>query len=183
MLKRDVAPRRPVVGVELPAPVPHLDQLPLLEHVIKVTPDHETPVLPVEPEVVVTPLVACRLERERLVLGDVLARGPPDADAAELVVDLLVVVHGEGDGVDAVLGHVGLEPARLGGGGGAEVGVDGGVALAPVETLAGELVEGDLDVGGEETEELGGTLFEGASEVTREILFENGFHEHQTCNY
>lgn len=52
----------------------------------------------------------------------------------------------------AVSDHVRLQAPSLGGGGGAQVGFDGGVGLAPHETLAGEVVEGYLDVRGEETE-------------------------------
>lgn len=144
--------------------------------------DNEISMPSVELEDVVTPLVVGWLERECLILGLVLARIPTDFDAFVFVANLLVVVHAERDRLSAVFERLRLQPPRLGGGGGAEVGVDGRIGLAPRETLAGELVEGDVDVRGEESEEFVGVFLEGVCELTREILLQNCFHEHQTAN-
>lgn len=173
-----MAPQRPVIRVELSLPVFHHDRVPLFHYMIKVSFDNETPMFLMEPQIVEPLFIGDWLERECLILGNGFAGGPPDLDAGEFIGNFFVVVHAEGQGLGAVLDHVGLEAARLGGGGGAEVGLDGGVGLATHETLAGELVEGYLDVRREESEELLRMFVDGGFEVVREILIKNCLEEH-----
>nr|GMD09377.1 hypothetical protein Ccrd_006329 [Ipomoea batatas] len=133
------------VGVELAAPVLHRDRLPLVQDVLEVRAGDEIAVVLVEFKGEIALGVVSGVERDGLAVGVVLAGSPPHFDAVELVGDFLVVVHAE-DECLGVLDVLRLEPLGLGGGIGGEVALDGIVRLAAVEAVAGEFVEGDVDV-------------------------------------
>lgn len=79
-----------------------------------------------------------------------------------------------------VLDDIGFETLSLHGGGGAEVGFDGGISFTAFESFSGEFVEGDLDVRVEESEESLRVFVEEVTDVVWEVLLDDCPNEHDT---
>lgn len=141
----------------------------------------ETSVFFVESQGVIPLLVIMNwLERKRLILGNLFPGSPPYFHTSVFISNFFVIIHAQRHYLATVFDGVRLEPPCLGGGGGAQVGLDDGVGFAAHETLAGELVEGDLDVRREEREKFLSMFCDGVSELVGQILFSNCFHKHQS---
>ncbi|GMN26454.1 hypothetical protein TIFTF001_051518 [Ficus carica] len=166
------------ISVELPLPILHLNSLPFLDDMAKIRAGDEVSVASVEGERVVLLVVRIGEPTDGVVPWRFHVRSPPDLDAFEFIGDFLVVVEAE-DRRLAVLDVVSLEALGVLRGVGAEVGLNGHIDLTPLESVAGVLIEGDVDVREDKPQHFVGVFSEVTPELVREILLEHSISKHQ----
>ncbi|PON61026.1 hypothetical protein PanWU01x14_148120 [Parasponia andersonii] len=167
------------ISIKLPLPISYSNLFPFSNYMLQIHISNNVSVPFMEAQLVKAPLLFwvvrhrhCPRRRDRF------GQDPPDFCPHELVRDSLELVHTQ-DEVSTVFSHLGLEPLGAFAGVGAQVGFNGGVGLAPLEAVAGELVEGDSDVRVEVAHEAMGVLLEKPADFVRTVLADDCPDEHE----